>query len=475
MEFIYLILSSLNTILVFLVIFGILIILHEAGHFWMARIAKVKVLEFGFGLPPKLWGKKTSRINKLENGKEEKETMEWTLNAIPFGGFVRMYGENGESNHPNAFSNRPLFLRMLVICGGVIMNFLLGWFLISAVFFTGMPPSPSSEEEYRNYIKEGYIIEKTGDFVINENSKYPSIKVNDIISYENDKVIVERFNVSTKEFDIINNGDIKKEDLEYSKLKVTYVNKDSIAEKFDLKKGDIIFSINGKNVTKDFPSSKFIVDEIKKNKTLNIEIERNHEKFTRDIIFEKDNNLGIGFEYMSDKNSDKIFIVKKINSFIIKDEAYPLIESIDKGLEYSFNFIDKTFTVLKTLVHDMTSKLDIPKEIGGPVAIAYHTDKILEYGNFKSLIIFTAILSLSLAVLNIMPFPGLDGGRFVFLIIELVLLIISLILNKLLKLNLNIPKKVPSSLESIINGIGFIILIILLFWITGNDIIKLIF
>jgi regulator of sigma E protease len=477
MELISVIISSLNTILVFLIIFGILIILHEFGHFWMARLAKVKILEFGFGLPPKIWGKKTSRINKMENGKEEKETMEWTLNAIPFGGFVRMYGENEESTHPNAFSNRPLFLRMLVICGGVIMNFLLGWFLISSLFFVGMTPNPSSQEEYNTYIKNGYITEKEATYVLNENKKYPNIKINDIIKYEKDNLIIERFNKKTKEFEIINNTNLEKKGFEYAKLKITHINKGSIAEKFDLQKGDIIISINNKQVSKEYSSISFIIDEIKKSKNnvLNISVERENKIINKNIKFTEESNLGIGFQYLVDKNSDKIFIVKKIHPFILKDESYPLLISIDKGLDYSLVFINKTFSVLKTLVHDMTSKLDIPEEIGGPIAIAHHTDKILEYGDFKNLVIFTAILSLSLAVLNIMPFPGLDGGRFVFLLIEFLLIIIYYITNKILKLELKIPKKVPHSLESWINGIGFIILIILLFWITGNDIMKLLF
>jgi len=138
--------SLLLTIFTFIVIFGILIILHEFGHFWAARAAKVKVLEFGFGMPPKIWGKKTSREVTVqysdESGKtkevQETEEMEWTINAIPFGGFVRMEGEGENSSHPHAFNNRPLPWRMLVICGGVIMNFLLGWGLLTASFMIGV-------------------------------------------------------------------------------------------------------------------------------------------------------------------------------------------------------------------------------------------------------------------------------------------------------------------------------------------------
>lgn len=117
----------------FLLIFiglSILIIIHEVGHFFSAKWFGLLVEEFGFGLPPRLWGKKIG------------ETL-YSLNFLPFGGFVRIFGENQRSLI-NADLNRAFYAqsagkRALIIIAGVLMNFLLGWFLLSLVFMAGIP------------------------------------------------------------------------------------------------------------------------------------------------------------------------------------------------------------------------------------------------------------------------------------------------------------------------------------------------
>ncbi len=96
------ILSYVSTGIVFFLIFSVIILIHEGGHFWAARFGKIGVEEFGFGLPPRLWGKKSKKSGVL-----------YSINWIPFGGFVRMLGEDGGKNKkqkkdPHAFNNRPL-------------------------------------------------------------------------------------------------------------------------------------------------------------------------------------------------------------------------------------------------------------------------------------------------------------------------------------------------------------------------------
>jgi len=109
--------------------------------------------------------------------------MEWTINAIPFGGFVRMEGESGDSSHPHAFSNRPLAWRMLVICGGVIMNFLLGWGLLTASFMIGIQ-MPNTEV---GSISIGKLIDGMPASLsdLKENDTILQIDNTDITSYEN--------------------------------------------------------------------------------------------------------------------------------------------------------------------------------------------------------------------------------------------------------------------------------------------------
>ncbi|MDD3862166.1 MAG: site-2 protease family protein, partial [Candidatus Gracilibacteria bacterium] len=124
-------LSYLITAIVFVAIFSLLILIHELGHFTMAKKAGIKVEEFGFGLPPRAWGKKIG------------ETI-YSLNWIPFGGFVRMLGEDSRKasmlKNKRSFIAQPIRSRFLVIIAGVVMNFFLAWILLTIGFSFGMKP-----------------------------------------------------------------------------------------------------------------------------------------------------------------------------------------------------------------------------------------------------------------------------------------------------------------------------------------------
>jgi len=139
--------TILISVLVFFVIFSVVILVHEAGHFLAARKSGMKVEEFGFGIPPRIVGKETSRWVVLpgKGGKKvrKKEKMTWSLNWIPFGGFVKVLGEDDDKavrSDPRAFGARPIGKRILFVTGGVLMNFFLGWFLLTTAFSIGCEP-----------------------------------------------------------------------------------------------------------------------------------------------------------------------------------------------------------------------------------------------------------------------------------------------------------------------------------------------
>ena len=123
------------SILIFIVVLVVLIVAHEFGHFIIAKKSGIRVDEFGVGFPPKLWGKKVGET-------------EYTLNAIPFGGFVKIFGENpGEAGvdvDTRSFSNKPRGIQAAVVAGGIIFNILFAWLLISLGFMVGMPMSQDS-------------------------------------------------------------------------------------------------------------------------------------------------------------------------------------------------------------------------------------------------------------------------------------------------------------------------------------------
>ncbi|MFN8622615.1 MAG: M50 family metallopeptidase [Chloroflexota bacterium] len=121
--------DSVVDIVLLLAILVFLVVIHELGHFFAARRAKVRVHEFGVGFPP--------RARVLHRGPETT----WTLNWLPIGGFVRLEGEEGESADSRAFVNQPLRTRLLILVAGVGMNFLLAWVILSIIAFVGDPVS----------------------------------------------------------------------------------------------------------------------------------------------------------------------------------------------------------------------------------------------------------------------------------------------------------------------------------------------
>src|SRR3989338_3529241 len=115
------------TALIFIAVIGVLVVVHEFGHFIVAKRAGMKVEEFGFGFPPRLFGIKRGETT-------------YSINWIPLGGFVKILGEDGQNSDPRAFGNGKFSHRLVVLLAGVTMNFFLGWFLLFLGFaLIGIP------------------------------------------------------------------------------------------------------------------------------------------------------------------------------------------------------------------------------------------------------------------------------------------------------------------------------------------------
>jgi regulator of sigma E protease len=132
------------TLIIFVIILGLLVFVHESGHFFIAKSSGMKVEEFGFGFPPRLFGLQKShgrwRIVWGHAGAPNPEATIYSINSIPLGGFVRILGENNEAeDDPRSFINKPFFPRLFTLLGGVLMNVVLAWVLISAAYIHGLP------------------------------------------------------------------------------------------------------------------------------------------------------------------------------------------------------------------------------------------------------------------------------------------------------------------------------------------------
>lgn len=351
------------TILVFIIILAILVLVHEFGHFIAAKKSGVLVEEFGFGFPPRIFSIKY------------KGTL-YSINAIPLGGFVKVYGEEyKEKINPKlklgAFSQKKPHLKAFIIIAGVIGNFLLGWILISYLFTQGVP-TPTN------------------------------------------KVIIEKVQTDTPAF----KSGIKDND------QVLKIQKDS---------GQ--YNITTTSDLADY-SRKFAGDEI------TLIIKRGQDIFPLKIVPRKNPPAGqgpLGVQISSP------FVEKK----------YIWYQAPFFGLVEAAN-ITKTIVkeLLKTLYQLMT--FQHPKvDVAGPVGIARFTGQAIKLGK-NAVLELMALLSLNLAVVNILPFPALDGGRLVFVLYEWIT-----------------KRRVNEKLEQYLNLAGIVILLFLAALITVNDIVKI--
>jgi len=351
----------ITSIIIFILVLSVLIIFHETGHFFAARKAGIWVEEFGFGLPPRVFGRKIG------------ETI-YSINLLPFGGFVRLHGENTEEQiekPKRAFLNKNKKTRAAIVCAGVFMNAILAVICFAIVYsFSGIP------RQTDNVI------------IVDVSAGSPSQAAGVLV------------------------GDtVKKVD----KLEVTN--------------------------SKDFIN--FISE--KKGKKTTVEIDRGGQTKKIVVIPRVDYPDGEG----------------PLGVTISNIEVYypPIWERPFYGVYYGFKdalFWGKTIIVgLYDVIRELFGG-HIPKAVSGPVGIFAITTEAAKLG-ILSLINFVGILSVNLAILNIVPFPALDGGRLLFIVLE--------------KL---IGRKVIPKVEATIHTFGMVVLLLLLVAITVADIKRLI-
>lgn len=158
------------TLIAFVLIFSLVILIHEMGHFLMAKKAGVKVEEFGIGLPPRLWG--------IKKG----ETL-YSINLIPFGGFVRLLGVESDAGlkaklSPGSFSHQSIQKQIAITASGVVMNFLLAFVLLTIGFLIGIEPLIASEDEFLDAVRDGQVEIEPG-IVLVEAGVYPELDMTD--------------------------------------------------------------------------------------------------------------------------------------------------------------------------------------------------------------------------------------------------------------------------------------------------------
>lgn len=367
------------TAIVFILILGLLIFVHELGHFLTAKKNGIKADEFGFGFPPRLCGFiKDETTGKYKfifgNSNIESKNTVYSVNWIPLGGFVKIKGENGDNKDFDSFATKSAWARIKVLAAGVAMNFILAWFLISLVLLIGAPEAIDA-----------------GD------STNPS-----------------------------------------AKIQISEVISGAPAEMMGLKVGDEIIKDSQFKTVKDVQD--FI--NSKKGQEIILKIKRG------DQILELS-----GVPRMDAPGGQGPLGISLTQTIIV---SYPWYQAIWKGIvivaNLTISMLDILFGIIKSLL--MGQKVSI--DVAGPVGIAVLTKQVTTLG-LVYILQFAAILSINLGIINIFPFPALDGGRILFILIEKIK-----------------GSPVSQKTEQMFHTIGFILLIMLMILITFKDVTKFI-
>lgn len=354
------------TIIIFLIVIGILVLVHELGHFIMAKKVGVKVEEFAIGFPPRLFSRK-------------KGETEYSINAIPLGGYVKMLGELEHSKDKRAFENQSPGKRFWIAIAGVLMNVVLAWVIFTVGFSIGMTPVVSSPDSI------------------------PGKKISS-------EIILAGFE------------------------------KDSPAQKAGLEANDILLGGKYGSESIEFKSIKDLQNFTANHKGQDITI-----IYKRgDVIDEKS---------ITELTGDAPLGIAIVERGVIKVPWYkaPIV-----ALRETYATVKLTFEFFGNLMQKLFSTGKVEEGVGGPVAIYVYTGLAIKAG-VMVLLQFVALLSINLAVINILPFPALDGGRLVFIALE-----------KLFR-----KRVIKEKVENIIHMIGYAFLILLIIAITYRDVANL--
>lgn len=366
--------SLFISIITFIVILAVLVLVHEFGHFITAKKSGIRVDEFGFGFPP--------RAKKLF---ERKGTV-FTLNWIPFGGFVKIFGENGEGGQAakDSFVSKSKWTQALVLFAGPLFNILFAWLILTLMFIVGSPTL--YDETYQENIQN--VAVAVVEVLPESPAKEAGLFVGDTI------------------------------------LSISYA---------DGKKQEIVSAEDVSNSFKNKGVEPVTLEILRKEKTLEIEVAPAYG------LFEGQTDPALGV------------LIDKVGTLKL-----PVHQALWKGLERTWSLTENTVMFLASLFEGLIrGDKEIAGAITGPVGIVPVVGDALSVG-FSFVVIITALISINLAIINLLPFPALDGGRLLFILIESI---------KGSPIN---PKT-----ASWFNGAGFLILIGLMVFVTIRDIVNL--
>lgn len=449
----------LSSIFYFVIAIGILVFIHEFGHFAAARLFGIRADVFALGMGYRLVG--YNRVNGFSFGKLSPDVnlnghTDYRIAAFPIGGYVKISGMIDESMdteflnkvpEPWEFRSKPVWQRIIVLSAGVVMNILLAvavfWGLI---YLNGKVVHPVTEI--------GYVVAKSPaqEAGLEVGDKILAVNGSPVKYWEdvNNLIYAENFGENIT-FKILRNGQDELVPIKASAIPenpdsfgllpagavpiVGAVEKGKPAESIGLMPGDTILSVNGVNVT--YASLPLIVQQ-NASKQIDLQWKRGEKLMDAKVIPTSEGRIGISLFPAYRGPVDHV--------------RYTLLGAFPA----SVRDVGRTSVFLvNSLWQIVVGKASFSKSIGGPVRIAQMANQAAEEGE-ASFITFIALLSLSLAFINILPFPALDGGHLLFVTYEGIF-----------------RKEIPTKVKIALQQTGFFLLLAFMAVVLYNDIANL--
>ena len=417
--------SFLITVVELIIVLSVVAIVHEFGHFIVAKAFKMTVNEFSIGFGKALWQKKIKGTT-------------YSFRLVLLGGYVDIEGEDGSTKSENSFSNKPCWQRILVLVAGVVFNFILGICIMLGINFgtdtytTALRNLPEQSVLYEAGLRDGDVVTKIGNIsthIYQDIALYDDITEKDVeveyISNGEKKTAVVKDAVSTKGYiGTYFDSTLLNEDGTIKPV-INIVEPGSRAEAAGIKAGDTVISVGGVNVQ----NSAEVISNVTKyvEQEIDIVVSRNGETKNLKITPAKTEYVNLG------------------------------ITSVDvtpTTLKYSwYKSVNTVIRVVNSYVDLFKGKVKLT-QMSGIVGVG---EMVSKADGIMELLSLVATISLAIGMANIMPFPPLDGGKIVLVAVEGVT-----------------RKRVPEKVELVLSGIGFVLLIALTIYVTIKDIIRII-
>ena len=440
------ILTTIALIVIGVLIFELIIFIHEFGHFITAKKFGVQVNEFAIGMGPKLF--------QFEKGETK-----YSIRLLPVGGYCALEGENEESDNKRALVNKPVWQRMIIVLAGAFNNIVLG--LIMMMILMGQSSAFSSTTiagfaqaafTSKSGLQAGDKIVEIGDYNINcardisfalALMEIKTVDGNDFSIYKEDcGYTLLRQYTALKENDYAED-----ELLEITKAfdeGIQKINVCTTKEEADKITADTVAQVNKLAKTDYVPEEREFMPERRRFRT-DVDVIRNGQKITvENVDF---------YTYLGDDDEPAVALDFSVEP--IKKNIGTLITESAKN---TYSVVKVVWISLSGLVTGRFGMNDIAGPVGTASVVKEAAQVGLESGfgeAVNNILYVMMIITVNLGIVNVLPLPALDGGRFLFMLIEVI-----------------IRKPVPQKYEAAIHTVGFLILLAFIGFITINDIVK---